>query len=219
MSGIIPTRSISNNKTGTAPTQRGRASEFLLPDGRSVLVALPKDIDALRKRYVQAHDSNPPIQVEVVVHGSDEHRHFLRLSRTHHETRRTQLRDQLGSDVVDELEAARAQLDRLDAQLRAIEAAADESASRLNPNFSKFGFDAKLRTYADEEGDEGKNREVASSAASSYSVGTGDAGEALRLFKRPVVRQYFHRGLLWYVTWSHRGHFDDSLDFPPAPGC
>ncbi len=186
-----------------APSQRSggggrRPAEFLLPDGRSVLVALPKDIDALRRRYAQTHDADPPIQVEVVVHGSDEHRDFLRLSKTHHETRRAQLRDRLGADVVDELDAARNELDGLDAQLRAIDAAADENANRLNPSFSKFGFDAKLRMFSGgEDGDE--DGEVSSSAVSAYSMRTEDAGQAMKLLKRPVVRQYFHRGLLWYV--------------------
>jgi hypothetical protein len=197
--------------TAAASTRGGggrRATEFLLPDGRSVLVALPKDIDALRRRYAQTHDADPPVQVEVVVHGSDEHRDYLRQSRTHHETRRAQLRDRLGAEAVDELDAARDQLDGLDAQLRAIDAATDEIASRLNPNFSKFGFDAKLRTYGG--GDEGEDDgDVASSAVSARSVSTVEAGEAMMLFKRPVVRQYFHRGLLWYVPgtdgmWPHQ---------------
>ena len=61
-----------------------------------------------------------------------------------------------------------------------------------------------VRTYGDEEGGEGGG--TASSAASvAYSVGVGEAGEAMKLFKWPVVRQYFHRGLLWYVRRSLAG--------------
>lgn len=199
---ITPSRSLSGLPQSAAPPgPRGRRqSEFLLPDGRSVLVALPKHIDALRKRYAQAHDADPPVQVEVVVHGSDEHRDYLRLSRAHHESRRAALRAQLGEEVADELETARAELDALDAQLSAIEAAADESAARLNPNFSKFGFDAQLRTYSDDEEVDPDDGGVVSSSASSYSVAKSDEVGVMKLVKRPVIRQYFHRGLLWYVA-------------------
>jgi hypothetical protein len=150
--------------------RRNRPSEFLLPDGRKVLVALPSDIEALRQRYARSHDADPPIQVEVVVHGSDEHRHFLGVTKSHHETRRAQLRERVGADVVDELETARAHLDAVSAQLDKLEAAA--LGSGLGANFEKFGFDAKVRTYADESGEEST---TASSRASLASVG-GEKG-------------------------------------------
>ena len=67
----------------------------------------------------------------------------------------------------------------------------------LDANFSKFGYDAHLRT-----------REPGSSASSTTLGGSGDHeerdwdaerqnGTALRFWKTPIVRQYFHRGLLW----------------------
>ena len=67
----------------------------------------------------------------------------------------------------------------------------------LDANFSKFGYDAHLRT-----------REPDSSASSttlgrssSHEERDWDAerhnGTALRFWKTPIVRQYFHRGLLW----------------------
>lgn len=179
------------------PTRR-KPSEFLLPDGRKVLVALPEDIEALRQRYANSHDADPPLQVEVVVHGSDEHRDFLHLTRTHHETRRAQLRERHGSDVVDEIDSVRAELDAVAAQLQRLEAAAAES-NKLNTNFSRFGFDAKLRTYSDD--DEG-NDTPSLSAASTRALGDASVAQgydSMRLFRRPVVKQYFHRGLLWYV--------------------
>ena len=56
--------------------------------------------------------------------------------------------------------------------------------------------DILFRTYGDEEG--GEKGGVASSAASvAYRVGVGEDAETMELFKWPVVRQYFHRGLLW----------------------
>ncbi|KAK4448935.1 hypothetical protein QBC34DRAFT_485330 [Podospora aff. communis PSN243] len=185
--------------------RRNRPSEFLLPDGRKVLVALPSDIEALRQRHARSHDADPPTQVEVVVHGSDEHRHFLGLTKSHHETRRAQLRERIGADVVEELEAARAQLDSVSAQLERLEAAAAAQGSGLGANFEKFGFDAKVRTYADDSGEDG----LSSSRVSLASVGAGESfweggrrgdGDALRLFRRPIIKQYFHRGLLWRAS-------------------
>ncbi|KAK0639726.1 hypothetical protein B0T16DRAFT_450341 [Cercophora newfieldiana] len=181
---------------------RRRPSEFLLPDGRKVLVALPDDIQALRQRYASGHNADPPIQVEVVVHGSDEHRHFLGLTKSHHETRRAQLRERVGADVVDELEAARAELDHVSAQLERLEAAAEAQSSGLGANFEKFGFDAKLRTYADDSGEDGLTSSRASLASgktesSFWEGGARGDGDAMRLWRKPVVKQYFHRGLLW----------------------
>ena len=114
----------------------------VLPDGRTVVVALPADLDALRRRHKTTAD--PPVQIEVVVHGSDEHRDLLRLSRTHHATRHAVLRDKVGGEVVDELEKSRVEVEGLDRQLRAIEGGGEEGG-RLGVNFGKFGFDAKLR--------------------------------------------------------------------------
>ena len=219
--------------TGTpkfaAPARR-RPSEFLLPDGRRVLVALPSDVEALRKRYGTAADG-AQVEVEVVVHGSDEHRHFLHQSRHHHETRHAELRERLGAAVLDELDATRAQLDAVAAQLRRLESVVDcsggssgsGSGTRLNTNFSKFGFDAKVRTYADHDdgdysagsgGDEetrGNSGTKPLSTVSTVSVAgddtpatyagrRDDGGDALKLFRRPVIKQYFHRGLLWCVV-------------------
>jgi len=206
-----------------APGARRRPSEFLLPDGRKVLVALPSDIDALRQRYARSHEANPPIQVEVVVHGSDEHRHFLGLTKSHHETRRAQLREKVGADVVDELEGTRAQLDAVSAQLERLErAAAEREVGGLGRNFEKFGFDAKVRTYAadDASGEEGEG--VASSGVSLADSSGGESsfweggrrgdGEAMRFFRRPIIKQYFHRGLLWLVVlfWVEMGFVADS---------
>ncbi|KAK5657783.1 hypothetical protein OQA88_2856 [Cercophora sp. LCS_1] len=169
-------------------TRRRPPSEFILPDGRRVLVALPEDIEALRQRYANAHEADPPTQVEVVVHGSDEHRHFLGVTKSHHETRHAQLREKVGHEVVNELDSVRAQLDAVSTQLLRLES---NGKARLNTNFEKFGFDAKLRTYGDDE-------ESGDGESTVVSLGAGErGGGSMRLFRRPVVKQYFHRGLLW----------------------
>ncbi|KAK0706826.1 hypothetical protein B0T26DRAFT_475322 [Lasiosphaeria miniovina] len=96
-----------NNNAGGAP--RRRPTEFRLPDGRKVVVArLPEDAETLRRRYsttpnnnnnkestsaaaaadeeaaAAADNNEEQIDVEVVVHGSDEHRRLLREAQAHH---------------------------------------------------------------------------------------------------------------------------------------
>src|SRR6188768_149749 len=67
-------------------TKKKKRTEFLLPSGRRVIVALPSDIDRLRRRYL-AQDPEVVNPVEVVVHGSPEHLKFLGESKEHHEAR------------------------------------------------------------------------------------------------------------------------------------
>ena len=67
----------------------------------------------------------------------------------------------------------------------------------LDANFSKYGYDAHLRTREPD------------SSASSTTLGRSESaaerdwdaerlrGTALRFWKTPIVRQYFHKGLLW----------------------
>lgn len=200
---VTPTRTRSGTTTPNraGAYSRRRPAEFVLPDGRKILVALPEEAETLRQR----HASHPATQVEVVVHGSSEHCGFLRDSQRHHEARREALRARHGSDALDEWEAVSRQLDGVTAQLERL---ADHSGA-LKENFTKFGYDAHLRTYGEE--DEGGGAPVTSRgrsgvASSSASLAEGAAGtvdwndrsgEAIRLFKTPVVKQYFHRGLLW----------------------
>lgn len=71
-------------------------------------------------------------------------------------------------------------------------------AVQLDANFSKYGYSAHLRT---------KDSSPASSAASLNSDAelfdkeTWDAerklGSTMRFYQKPIVRQYFHKGLLW----------------------
>ena len=221
---ITTTNSSSANRRRGGRKAKLQQSEFLLPDGRKVLVALPEEIESLRRRYAASHDADPPTQVEVVVHGSDEHRHFLGVSREHHENRHREIRDRIGDEVVKELESVRGQLENVRRQLVKLEERGmEEMNSRvgiLGENFEKWGFDAKVRTYHDHEDEkesgsgsgsdfEGGGAGWKSETASTVGgVGSDDGGggrsrgdgDAMRLFRRPVVKQYFHRGLLWYVS-------------------
>lgn len=199
-------------------SRRRKPQEFCLPDGRRVVVALPEDAAALREKYGSSTGaaSAPEVQVEVVLHGSDEHRNFLVEAQAHHERRRAELRQRHG-EAFDEWEDVHSQLDAVSAQLDRLV----DQAARLNANFSKFGYDAQLRTYDAEDGpgtgsptDGGANTPRRGSAPASRALSVADGssiggrseweerigGETIKLFKRPVIKQYFHKGLLWRAS-------------------
>lgn len=123
-------------------SKRRRPQELSFPDGRRVLAVHPEDLDKYRQKY----GNRDEIQVELVVRGSEHHLEFLRQFKTHHERRKSQLHELHGpafeewEEVHNQLNSVTTELDRL-----------AERTSGLNANFSKFGFDALLRTY-----DEGK---------------------------------------------------------------
>jgi low temperature requirement protein LtrA len=135
----------------------------------------------------------PDGEFDVYIHGSDEHLQVVREIHAHHEQKRLELRQKHGS-IYEDFENVHTQLNNLSAELQLL----TDHGVALDANFSKFGYDAHLRT-----------REPDSSANSiSTQDPTGkhdwDAerrrGQALKFWKKPVVRQYFHKGLLWRAS-------------------
>lgn len=213
-----PSRNVSTTSLPGGGPKR-RRTELLLPDGTKVLVASPEDAKTLRAKYAAPVAANPDanLQVEIVVHGSDEHQEALRKTQSHHAARLDALRAKFGDAFVGEWESVSSELGRVTSQLERL---TDHSRS-LNANFSKFGFDARLRTYANEDekygegpiggngggGDDGPGGGgggLSSSSSSTYDGASSSfdwsekrGGTTLKLFKRPVIKQYFHKGLLW----------------------
>lgn len=172
--------------------RRRRPQELLLPDGRKIIVTLPEDLEDIRRKYPRDDD----FQVEVVVHGSIEHGQYLRQSRDHHEERRQLLREQHGP-AFEEWENVQTQLSSVTAELERLE----NQASGLYGNFSKFGYDAAVRTYSDEDPPVASSHTSISEKTRGPRDQEGDRhGETTKLFKRPVVRQWFHQGLLWRAS-------------------
>ena len=68
----------------------------------------------------------------------------------------------------------------------------------LDANFSKFGYSAHLRT----KDDSGTSSPNGDDDASSISRHQDRTAEALKFWKRPTIRQYFHKGLLWRSSES-----------------
>lgn len=69
-----------------------------------------------------------------------------------------------------------------------------EHAVQLDASFSKYGYSAHLRTKDSPDS-------LHSSNESTFDKDTWHAerklGETMRVYQKPIVRQYFHKGLLW----------------------
>ena len=69
-------------------------------------------------------------------------------------------------------------------------------AVQLDANFSKYGYSAHLRTK-----DSPADSLHSSPGDASFDKETWQAerklGESMRIYQKPIVRQYFHKGLLW----------------------
>jgi hypothetical protein len=70
----------------------------------------------------------------------------------------------------------------------------------LDANFSKFGYDATIRT----EDPDSSSSSLSNGRSSPEGHRDWDAekrkGQALKFWKKPSVRQYFHKGLLWRAS-------------------
>lgn len=155
------------------------------------------------------------MQVEVVVHGSDEHTNLLHKAKEHRKQQAEEMKRRIGHQLLEEWDSLKVQIAEME---RMMERAVDHS-SRLNANFEKFGFDAQLRTFGDEldeiarasQGDEeggtsggstlngsgGRGGDDAASSSSGTDWSERRGGTTVKLYKKPVIKQYFHRGLLW----------------------
>ncbi|KAG8674355.1 hypothetical protein FPOAC2_00369 [Fusarium poae] len=176
------------------PTRRRRPQEFTLPSGKKVIASLPEDIDELRKK----HGDRDDVQVEIVIHGSQEHHKYLRETRDHHEGRRHHFRQKHGP-AFDEWEDMQCQLDLVNGHLQRL----STNTSNLNANFDKFGYGAELRTYDDDEpppGVDSSNMSTSDTLSVASSGSQSRLGETIKLFKKPVVKQWFHKGLLWRAS-------------------
>ncbi|KAH8593327.1 bacterial low temperature requirement A protein-domain-containing protein [Bisporella sp. PMI_857] len=172
-----------------------RLRHFFLPNGRKVHIALsPEEADSLRQRLAVVPQDTP---FDLVISGSPEHLSALKEAHSHHETRRQSLREKHG-EAYDEFEHVRAELDALGSELHML----TDHAVSLDANFSKYGYSAHLRTYDD-------HSTPGSSAASLHGDDAHEKkdwsaekrnGKIMKIYKKPTVRQYFHKGLLWRAS-------------------
>lgn len=189
---------------------RHRLKAFALPDGRKVHIASsPEEATSLRQQLTQsslrsgdaptATPSESPF--DLVISGSPEHVEALRQAHGHYTRRQEALRQKHGEELLDEFEDVRKELEALGSEIHNV----TDHAVRLDANFGRFGYSAHLRTYDDAGGSEDGAGEK-SGASSEHESRDWEKerrnGRVMKLWKKPVVRQYFHKGLLWRASDS-----------------
>jgi len=176
---------------------RARLRHFLHPSGTRVHIAdSPIEADQLL-RQLSNNDSNnkpqsPPEPFSVYISGSPEHLSAVRESQSHHQERQSQLRKTHG-EVWDAFADVQGELDQLSRELGRVA----EKGVSLEGHFGRFGYSAMIKSY-DDGGRDGES----SGAASLHEDDSGGEAPSLKLFKVPVVRQYFHKGILWRASGS-----------------
>ncbi|KAH0541882.1 hypothetical protein FGG08_003687 [Glutinoglossum americanum] len=175
--------------------RRSRLRQFFLPDGRRVhIAASPEEVDGLKRELSRQY---PDQEFDLYIHGSPEHVEALREAHSHHEQRRHTLREKQ-PEIFDEFENVRLELDALSTELHML----TEHGVQLDANFSKYGYSAYLRTHdspnqssdASLNGDHSTSHEKRDWEAERRKMVT------VKLWQKPVVRQYFHKGLLWRAS-------------------
>ncbi|KAI9863856.1 MAG: hypothetical protein M1813_003508 [Trichoglossum hirsutum] len=174
---------------------RNRLRQFFLPDGRKVhIAASPQEADTLKHKLSRQY---PDQEFDLYIHGSPEHVGALREAHSHHEQRRRSLREKQ-PEVFDEFENVRLELDALSTELHML----TEHGVQLDANFSKYGYSAYLRTH--DSPDQSSATSLNGDHSTPHEKRDWEAerrkGTTIRLWRRPVVRQYFHRGLLWRAS-------------------
>lgn len=133
---------------------------------------------------------------DLYIHGSPEHVEALREVHGHHERVRDELRQKYG-DAYDDFEKVRLELDVISAELHAI----TDHGVALDANFSKYGYSAHLRTRTEPKSSASSTITDASSDKHGWEAEKQN-GLMIPFYRRPVVRQYFHKGLLWRAPES-----------------
>ena len=170
-----------------------RLKKLLRPNGRRVHIAATPEEHVHLTRTLP--NIEPDDNFDCFIHGSDEHLEAVREIHSHHEQRRAILRHTHG-DIYDEIENVRTELDTLADELHYL---TDRGVS-LDANFSKFGYDAHIRTKEPDS----SSSSISGDRSSTYEKRDWAAerrkGQALKLWRKPAIRQYWHRGLLWRAS-------------------
>ena len=176
---------------------RARLRHFLHPSGTRVHIAdSPVEADQLQRQLSNNNHQSPsaPEPFSVYISGSPEHLSAVQETQSHHRDRRSKLRKTHGEEVWDAFAEVQGELDLLGRELGRVmekEEEEEEGVVGLEGHFGRFGWAAGIRSY-DGGGSGGGGGEEEGI--------DGEEAPPLRLFKVPVVRQYFHKGILWRAS-------------------
>ncbi|RVX72944.1 hypothetical protein B0A52_03297 [Exophiala mesophila] len=165
-----------------------RLTQFVLPhNGKTVHVChSPEHVEEKKRELLEQEKGLT--EFDIVLQGSPDHLEAVKQLHMHHEKRRDDLKERHG-DIYSDIENVKSELDSLAAELHHLTA----HAVSLDASFDRYGYSAHLRTKDEDS-------EVSSLHSDHPSASEKHADrslEALKFIRRPVVRQYFHKGLLW----------------------
>lgn len=173
---------------------RERLRHFLHPNGKRVHVAAsPEEAVNLRQRLASIHSDD---EFDIYVSGTPEHLDALREAQNHHEDARDKLRQE-HPELFDRFEKVHSELDALALELDRV----TSHGVSLDAHFSRFGYNAHVRSYDDDSPGQSGANTPGSSLSGSTQYERGFA-RPLKLFKQPTLRQYFHKGILWRASGS-----------------
>lgn len=121
---------------------------------------------------------------DVILNGSPEHVEAIQGLHEEHSRSHDRLKEEY-AEAFEKFESVRGQLDLLSDELHHL----TNHAVALDASFDKFGYSAHLRTTDHSETTSLNEEAVAKHQDRSI--------KPLKFFKRPQIRQYFHKGLLW----------------------
>nr|OQO25053.1 hypothetical protein B0A51_07432 [Rachicladosporium sp. CCFEE 5018] len=190
--------------TPTHPHQhygsRARANirSFFHPSGKRIHVATdPIEAESLRRRLQAQIPTDPAEEFDILISGTPEHLEAVRHAQTHHEGRRHEL-SKRHAEIWTQFADVQGELDALSGELGRI----TEHGVKLDAHFDRFGYSAHIKSYDDASPNEsGTTTPRRSSETTSLSGKEGEVyATPLKFFKVPVVRQYFHKGILWRAS-------------------
>lgn len=167
-----------------------RLRQLLRPNGRRIHIAATPEEHIRLTRILP--NIEPDDNFEIHLHGSVEHLEAVREIHAHHEERRIHLRTKHG-DIYDEIEHVKMDLDALADELHHL----TDHGVLLDANFSKFGYDATIRTKDPDSSSSSLSNDRSSHEGHRDWNAERRKGQALKFWKKPTVRQYFHKGHLW----------------------
>ncbi|KAK0959151.1 hypothetical protein LTR91_021001 [Friedmanniomyces endolithicus] len=176
---------------------QAKLRHFLHPDGKRIHVAQsPEEALRLRAKLARLHQED---EFDVYISGTPEHLAAIRQAKQHHEARRATLQTE-HKDVYERFADVHAELDNLSRELERV----TTHGVNLEAHFSRFGYDAHVKSYDDEESPSHSGASTPRSGVAGGRRGSAeqesDYGSSLKLWKKPVVRQYFHKGILWRAS-------------------
>jgi hypothetical protein len=168
--------------------QGRRLLEFVHPHtGKTLHVCTnPEHLEQKRTELLREKTVD---EFEVILQGSAQHLEAVRELHAHHESKRDELRERHG-ELFTDIEHVKSELDALAAELHQITA----HAVSLDASFDRYGYSAHLRTKDDDGSETTSLRSDHPSASDKHK---DRSVEALKFIRRPTIRQYFHKGLLW----------------------